>query len=152
MKTRSHKHEIELAAPPEKVFSLLHTPSSIRAWWGASQAMVVPQEGGLWAATWGSEDDPDHVSAYKIRVFAPPRLLVLADAYYYAKTGPLPFKAKFLIAFTVEPHPQGSLLRVEQDGFPKDAAAHAFYAACEKGWRDTFEAVRKYVASGFKAA
>lgn len=147
MKHRCLTQETDLPVPPEKVFALLHTPSAIRAWWGASQAIVVPQEGGFWIASWGPMDNPDYISAFKIKVFAPPRLLVLADAFYHAKTGPLPFQAKFLVAFTVEPKGKGSLLRVEQDGFPADASADAFYKACTEGWGKTFEGIRKFVGA-----
>ena len=146
MSTRCHAHEIVLPASPERVFALLHTPSAVRGWWGASRAIVLPQEGGVWAATWGeSEDDADYVTAATIRVFEPPSRLVLADYRYRARSGPLPFRADFVTEFTVRPHPEGSLLRVVQDGFPTDPVADAFYAACERGWHETFASLRRYV-------
>src|SRR5262245_50709902 len=145
MATRKHTHRIELPAPPERVFALLHRPSAIRGWWQAARAVVLARPGGYWAAAWGeNEDDPDYVSLFRIRVFDPPRRLVLADRQYFAKTGPLPFEAEFVTEFTVEPTPAGSVLRVAQDGFPTAAVADDFYAACEKGWHDTFEGIRRY--------
>lgn len=149
MNTRKHVHEIELAASPERVFAILHTPSAIRSWWQASRAVVIAREGGIWVAAWGAdEDDPDYITASRIRVFDPPRRLVLADSQYYTKSGSLPFRADFVIEFTIEPRPSGCVLRVVQDGFPTDPVANAFYAACETGWQNTFEGIRRYLASG----
>lgn len=145
---RQHKHSIELAATPEKCFAILHTPSAIRGWWSATRAIVIPRQGGIWAATWGeNEDDPDYISAARIAVFDPPRRLVLSDANYLAKSGPLPFEPNFTTEFQVEAAPGGCVLRVIQSGFPDDPVADAFYAACEVGWRNTFEGIRRYLGS-----
>lgn len=146
MTTRKHILQIELAAPPERVFALLHTPSAIRGWWGAARAIVIAKPGGVWVATWGADEDaPDYIAAARMPLFDPPHRLVLADFHYYAKSGPLPFQAQFTMEFTVEPRPGGCVLRVVQDGFPTDRAADAFYAACEVGWRNTFEGIRRYL-------
>jgi uncharacterized protein YndB with AHSA1/START domain len=147
METRKHVHEEVFPAAPERVFALLHTPSAIRRWWGAARAVVLPQPGGVWAAAWGeAEDDPDYTTAATIRAFEPPRLLVLTDYRYRAKSGPLPFAAEFVTEFLVLPHPEGAALRVTQDGFPAGREADLFYTACEKGWRDTFAGVRSYLS------
>lgn len=147
MATRRHVHGDVFPALPEHVFALLHTPSAIRSWWGAARAVVLAQPGGIWAAAWGeSEDDPDYITAAVIREFDPPRRLILADFRYHARTGPLPFVANFVTEFVVRPHPDGALLKVEQDGFPAGAEADAFYAACGEGWRNTFTGIRRYLA------
>lgn len=146
MKTRSHTREIELQASPEKVFALLITPSAIRQWWSAARAIVLPQPGGIWAATWGDdEDSPDYITAATIEVFDPLRRLVLSDYRSFARTGPLPFDADFTTEFVIEPSETGSRLAVTQSGFPAGPIADDFYADCEQGWHDTFEAIRKFV-------
>jgi uncharacterized protein YndB with AHSA1/START domain len=146
MSTRRHVHEIELPAPPEEVFALLHTPSAIRQWWSASRAIVLPRQGGVWAAAWGEEeDDPEYITVFTIEAFEPPRRLLLGNASYVAKSGPLPFEADFTTEFVVEPTPSGSHLRVTQDGFPAGAVADEYYAACQKGWHDTFSSILRYV-------
>jgi uncharacterized protein YndB with AHSA1/START domain len=146
MTTRKHIHEGTFPVSPARLFALLHTPSAIRGWWGAARAIVLPQRGGIWAAAWGdSEDDPDYITAATIREFDPPRRLVLADFRYHARSGPLPFVADFVTEFAVEPHPEGALLRVEQDGFPPGPEADAFYAACGEGWTNTFAGIRRYL-------
>lgn len=147
MSLRRHVHEELLPCAPERLFALLHTPSAIRAWWGAARVIVLPERGGIWAATWGgSEDDPDYVTVATIGTFDPPRRLVLTDYHYRARSGPLPFDAAFVTEFLVTPHPDGAVLRVTQDGFPADPAADAFYAACQTGWRETFAGIRSYLA------
>jgi len=146
MTTRRYLHEETFPTPPERLFALLHTPSAIREWWSASRAIVVAERGGVWAATWGDgEDDPDYVTAATIRTFEPPRRMVLADYRYRAKSGPLPFEADLMTEFIVSSHPEGSTLRVIQDGFPAGPEADEFYAGCEQGWRETFAGIRRYV-------
>jgi uncharacterized protein YndB with AHSA1/START domain len=147
MATRKLTHQIALSAAPERVFALLHTPSAIRGWWSAARAIVIPQTGGVWAAAWGdNEDNPDYIGIARLSVFDPPHRLVMADYVYHARSGPLPFSADFVTEFTIEPTPSGSILRVVQDGFPEDPSADNFYTACERGWRDTLEGIRRYLA------
>lgn len=146
MTTRRHIHEEVFNATPERVFALLHTPSDIRGWWSAARVIVLGEEGGIWMAAWGAdEDSPDYISAATIKVFDPPSRMVFGDYRYYARSGPLPFDANFVTEFSVQAHPQGALLRVVQDGFPTDSVADEFYAGCEKGWRDTFAGIRRYL-------
>jgi uncharacterized protein YndB with AHSA1/START domain len=142
METCAHVHEETFDASPADVFALLHTPSAIRAWWGASQAIVMPEVGGTWAAVWGAEDDPDYVTVATLTEFDPPRRLVMSDYRYRAKTGPLPFEADFVTSFEVEPAEGGTRLRVTQDGFPTGEAGAEFLASCAVGWTDTFAGIR----------
>lgn len=144
---RKHIHQIELAAPPEVVFKLLITPSAIRRWWGASRAIVLPKVGGVWAAAWGDEDIPDFVSVFKIAAIEKPKRLFLTETKYFAKNGPLPFKSEMTTEFIVEPAGGGSILQVAQEGFPDDPVADEFYAACGKGWQETFAEIEKYLAN-----
>ncbi len=144
--TRRHVHEEVFRVPPEKLFALLHTPSAIRQWWEAARAIVLSERGGVWTATWGgSEDDPDYVTMATIREFEPPSRLVLSDYRYRARSGPLPFRADFVTEFLVAPHPEGSTLRVCQDGFPAGPEADEFYSACGDGWRNTFRGIRRFL-------
>ncbi len=147
MKTRAITREDVFPAAPEALFRLLHTPSEIRRWWGAARAIVIATQGGLWVAAWGTaEDAPDYIAAATISEFRPPQRLVLSDYRYYARAEPLPFEADFVTEFEVMAHPDGSVLRVAQRGFPGVSEADAFYAACEQGWRDTFAGIRRYLA------
>ncbi len=144
---RCHEHKIELAAPPERVFALLHTPSDICRWWGAARVIVIPKQGGMWSAAWGdNEDNPEYVTAATMRVFDPPRRIVFSNYQYESSHAPLPFEADFITEFMVRPtDANGSILSVRQDGFPAGPEADDFYAGCEMGWHDTFDSIQKYL-------
>jgi uncharacterized protein YndB with AHSA1/START domain len=153
MQARKHVHEEVLPASPEVVFALLYTPSAIRHWWSAARVIVLPERGGIWSAAWGEEEDrPDYVTVATISELDPPRRMVLADYRYWAKEGPLPFDADFVTEFAVSPHDEGAVLRVIQDGFPPGPEADEFLSACEKGWRDTFAGIRRYLEAGSQGA
>lgn len=147
MTTRSHIHEESFDVTPERLFDLLVTPSSIREWWGASHVIVMPKQGGIWAAVWGEEDDPDYITTATLVEYDPPNRLVMRYGEYYAKSGSLPFSFAddAVTIFTIAEHPNGSKLRVEQTGFPSDPVADEFYAACETGWENTFMGIRNFL-------
>ena len=145
--TRKHIAEIELEADPETVFAILITPSDICNWWQSDRAIVIPKNDGLWVASWGNnQDEPDYVSAGRIKVFDPPKRLCLHEQCYLAKSGGPPFDAKMTTSFEVEPTATGCTLRVIQDGFPIDPIADEFYADCEQGWHDTLSSFKRCVA------
>lgn len=148
MDTRKHVHEEEFAAKAASVFAMLLKPSAIRNWWGAARAIVIPEAGGIWAASWGdSEDDPDYTTVATISTLDPSRRLVLGNYRYRARTGPLPFAADFVTEFLLLPWEGGVRVRVTQDGFPKTQESNAFYAACVSGWLATFAGMRRYLAA-----
>lgn len=143
---RRHVHEEVFAAQPERLFGLLVTPSAVRAWWGAATVVILPEEGGYWTAAWGaSADDPDYVTCARLVDFDPPHRLTMTEQRYFAKEGPLPFEADFVTTFEVERHVDGAVLRVIQEGFPDGPEADAFYQACVRGWKDTFEGIRHHL-------
>lgn len=146
-KTRSHFHAESFEVTAERLFDLLITSSSIRHWWGASQAIVDAREGGVWTAAWGDEDDPDYISTATLVEFDPPRKLVMKYGVYYAKTGSLPFEFSkdALTIFTVEPDGDRCVLSVEQTGFPHKPVADQFFEACKTGWKNTFLSIREYL-------
>lgn len=147
MTTRKHVHEEVFDVSAETLFALIHTPSAIRRWWGASHVIVDQREGGVWVGLWGDEDSPEFITAGRMSVFDPPRRIVFSDFEYYARTGPLPFAENLTSEFSVIPvEPNKTLLRVVQDGFPMNSAADEFYAGCKQGWRDTFAGIRKYLS------
>lgn len=145
MTTRTLIHEESFDASPETVFDLLIRPSAIRQWWGAAAAIVLAEEGGAWAAVWGQEDEPDYTTISTISRFDPPRMLELSDYRYHSKEGPLPFEASFITRFMVTSSERGTVLRVEQAGFPE--AETDFWEGCVQGWKDTFQGIRRYCAS-----
>lgn len=150
---RKHECSVEIDGPPERVFQALVTPGAICAWWSASRAIVIPRQGGGWAAAWGdSEDNPDYITTAVIEACEPPRRLVLGRYAYYAGAGDLPFEADFRTEFRIAPAGHGSELRVVQEGFPDGREGDDFYAACEAGWRTTLDSLKKYIESGREAS
>ncbi len=145
METRKHVHEENFPVSQRKMFEILIKPSAICKWWGASRAIVLPEENGIWAGVWGEEEDnPDYISAFTIAAYDPPRRILFTDAKYFSKDGGFPFEAKLTAEFIVEEATRGCTLRVVQDGFPCDSEADEFYSACETGWKNTFEGIRNY--------
>jgi uncharacterized protein YndB with AHSA1/START domain len=144
---RTHVHEESFDCTPEQLFALLVTPSAIRDWWGAARVIILPGSGGTWAAAWGSdEDNPNYVTTATMKIVDHPRRLLLTDYRYHTRSGPPPIEAAFETEFTVTASPRGARLRVAQSGFPAGAAGDEFLAACERGWRDTFAGIRRYLA------
>lgn len=152
MTSRTHVHEEQFATTPERLFALLHTPSDIRAWWGASRVIAIAKPGGVLAVAWGDdEDNPDYISAAAISEFVAPDTLVLSDYRYHAKGGSPP-DADYRITFTVRDEAGGATLRMEQVGFPEGRAGDEFLAACDTGWRDTFAGIRAHLQKDDAAA
>ena len=93
MATRRHVQEEFFSVPSDRVFKALVTPSAIRRWWGASKAIVLPQAGGTWVASWGeNENDPDYISSFKILEFEPPHRMMLGEGKYFSRDGQPPFE------------------------------------------------------------
>ena len=146
METRAHVHQQRFGATPATLFSLLITPSSIRRWWSADQAIVIPQPGGSWTARWGEhEDDPDYIVSARIAEFDPPNRLVMDQFRYYAKSGPLPFDAEFVTEYRIAEADGGATLTVRQDGFPASAVADDYFAACGEGWQATMKGIAEFL-------
>lgn len=144
--TTSHVHQETFEVAPENLFDLLITPSAIRSWWGAASAIVHPVEGGMWGATWGaSEDEPEYITYATMSVFERPSRLVLTDYKYYSRSAPA--IGDYTTEFLITPGADGTRLRVTQDGFPLSPEGREFLAACEVGWQQTFDGIRRYLDS-----
>jgi uncharacterized protein YndB with AHSA1/START domain len=137
MATRSISVAQEINAPIEKVFDALITPSDICAWWGAATAIVLAEPGGTWAGARGEIDHPDDLPAATLIEFSRPQRLVPGDYRYRARTGPLPFKADFKTSFDLRSAGIGTLVSVEQTGFPSIPEADDFYQGCLTGLAST---------------
>ncbi len=149
MNYRKHAHKEEFPVSTGEMFEILCRPTAICIWWGASRAIVLPKKEGIWTAAWGEDPDkPDYISAFTIEEYEPPRRILFTDAKYFSKSGDLPFEASISAEFIVEPKDPGCTLEVIQDGFPADPIADDYYAACETGWKNTFEGIRKYLSEG----
>jgi len=69
--------------------------------------------------------------------------LWLTDYRYASKDGDLPFQTEMDTEFLLEPAGSQTWLTVKQTGFPHEAVADDFYAACVKGWEDTLASFKE---------
>ena len=142
----THATSIDLTCPVYEAFKALVTPSSIRTWWGASRAIVVPGEGGIWAASWGEEDLPDFVNAFTISRYEEPGLLQLTQFRYLDKKNPTPeFTFNMNIRFELSTTSNGCLLTISQSGFPDTAEGYEFLKGCELGWKQTLNQLKQFL-------
>lgn len=143
---REITQEYTINSGPDTAFDALLKPGMIKKWWYASSAIVMPEEGGIYAVTWGDDiDHPDYISVAKIAKMVKPQLLLLTDFQYRSKDGTLPFEADLDVEFTLEPGDSGTKLSVSQRGFPEDEIADEFYNGCVQGWIDTMTSFKKVV-------
>jgi uncharacterized protein YndB with AHSA1/START domain len=80
--------EYIIGKSPGIVFDALISPRMIQKWWFANSAIVFPEDGGIYAATWREDiDNPDYISVAKISGIRKPELLVLTNFQYRSKDG-----------------------------------------------------------------
>ncbi|MBZ9729247.1 SRPBCC domain-containing protein [Salegentibacter sp. JZCK2] len=141
--SRKINKEIRIDSNGSKVFNALITPGLLKEWWGASQAIVVPDENGVFALSWGENiDKPDYTIDAQISEFKPHIKLTLSDYHYLVENEYLPFKAKFKVKFRIECETNYCILRLEHSGFPGESNADSFYAECEKGWNESLKSLK----------
>lgn len=140
---REITQEYFINTKPEVAFDALLKPGMIQKWWFAKSAIVIPEKGGIYAVTWGEDiDNPDYISAAKIALLDKPNRIRLTDFQYLSKDGPLPFKADLDVEFNLKPEGNGTLLTVNQRGFPDHEGADEFYNGCVQGWMDTITSLK----------
>lgn len=126
------------------MLEILHTPSAIRRWWKASRAIVLPGEGGVWAAAWGpEEDDPDYVMTFVIRAAAE---TAVGGRQVLRQSGPTAVQGRNDYGLSRRIGRARGVLRVIQDGLPAEAVADEFFGACDTGSKDTFQSIREYLS------
>lgn len=144
--SRKINKEIRINRNGSEVFSALVTPSLIKEWWGASQAIVVPDEDGVFALSWGKNPDkPDYVAAATISEFKPHVKLSLSNYTYLADNEYLPFKAKFKLRFRIQCEEKYCVLKLEHSGFPNKSQANKFYSDCDQDWDEALESLKTLV-------
>ncbi len=137
---------IEISQVPENIFNALLNPSAITEWWQAKTAIVVKENNGIYAVSWGSDiDDPDFITISIIRNLVPKKGFGLEYVSYIAKTGGLPFEAKMQVHFTIIPTKKTkTFLEVKQTGFPDGQIANEYYEGCKKGWNQVLNSFKEY--------
>jgi uncharacterized protein YndB with AHSA1/START domain len=140
------KAEVQIAAPPERVFQALTDPRQLMQWWGQKgmyhgtgwQADVRP--GGQWRCDGVSDTDgkPFHVSGKYVDV-DPPRLL----SYTWLPSFSDPIETH--IRWELEAANGGTIVRLQHSGFAGvEAAVQGHY----QGWQRVIEWMRGFVERG----
>ena len=137
---------IEIDQVPDIIFAALLNPSAIIEWWQANTAIVVKENNGIYAVSWGENiDDPDFVTTSMIRDLVPQKSFSLEYLSYVAKTGGLPFEAKMNVHFIITPeNKSSSILEISQTGFPDDPIADEYIKGCKAGWNQVLGNIKEY--------
>ena len=106
----SIERELILPAPPERVWTALTQPAQLGAWWG-TQATIDLRPGGEVSFVWDGTDGQRFTSRGIVEVVEPPHRLV-----FRWQSEPT-VEATTRVEFTLQPHPQGTRLRVVESGF-----------------------------------
>ena len=111
--SEAFRHQIEVAAPPEKVFPYLTRADLMLAWMG-DHAVLDPRQGGQFSVD---------INGVPVRgrylVVDPPHRLVLS--WGHAGSAAFP-PGSTTVEITLTPTPTGTLLSVEHRGLPPTQA------------------------------
>jgi uncharacterized protein YndB with AHSA1/START domain len=122
--------EIEIAAPPPRVFQAIVEPSQVLLWWGQTgiyrckefQSDLRP--GGNWRSAGVRGDGQEFEASGEYLEVDPPRLIVLS--WVASWTGDV----KTIVRWELEPTKRGTLVRIRHSGF----AGHPELANSYSGW------------------
>lgn len=142
--------EVQIAAPPDRVFQAISDPSQLLRWWGqqgiyhSTKWCSDLRPGGQWRCEGVSDTDGSayHVSGEYLEV-EPPSLLV--HTWISSWGGPL----KTIVRWTLEAAAGGTLVRLQHSGF---AAAPASAQAHYEGWQRVLGWMQAFVEKGITVA
>jgi uncharacterized protein YndB with AHSA1/START domain len=137
--------EIEIGAPPERVFRALSDAEELSRWWNEPGVSPGPWEfdarvGGSWK-TGGSTKDQAWQTWGDIVEFDPPRVLAMTWHEKLDKPRPL---GQTLLRYELEPTASGTLLRLTHSGFAAYPEAFADYS---KGWHPVVNLLLDYLVT-----
>ena len=106
----SIEREVILPAPPERVWTALTRPDQLSAWFGTA-ATVDLRPGGEVVFTWDGTTGPSGSNCGVIEAVDPPNLF----AFRWQSNSETEQMTR--VEFTLEPHPEGTRLRLVESGF-----------------------------------
>ena len=121
--TRAVDHQYFIRAAPGRTFEAISTPEMLVKWL-ADRAELSPHKGGSYRLGWTG--GPTHTG--KVLEFEPGKKIALAWEWPGVSLRGTVFQ------LSVEPKGDGSLLRVEHSGFPKEEKWADLYGGAEWGW------------------
>lgn len=136
----------ELHAPPEAVFDALVNPEKHKGWlappgrWGDVESTVDLRVGGVWESRFSPTPDARVHDVQTFVVIDPPRRLVtdlVSDAVIEGQAMP---KLRSRIEFRLAPTVWGTLITIEQAGFPGEEVRDFFESVVWAAALDRLEA------------
>jgi uncharacterized protein YndB with AHSA1/START domain len=134
------ERELIVPASPARVWAALTQPEQLSAWFG-TQASIELRPGGEVTFTWDGSSGPRGVTRGVIEAVEPPRRLTF-------RWQPSPDTDQTTrVEFTLEPHPEGTRLRLVESGFaglPPELRGGC-HADHQDGWRRELDELVQYL-------
>jgi uncharacterized protein YndB with AHSA1/START domain len=138
----SIEREVILPVPPARVWAALTRPDQLGAWFG-THASIDLRPGGEVIFTWDGSTGPRATNRGVVEVVEPPNRFVF-------RWQPSPdVEPMTRVEFTLEPHPEGTRLRVVESGFarlPPEARGHC-HQSHTQGWQREFGELAQYLTA-----
>ncbi|MBZ5721940.1 MAG: SRPBCC domain-containing protein [Acidobacteriia bacterium] len=142
--------EIEVAAPPQRVFDALTQPDQLLQWWGGDESCPTtllefdPRKGGKWRMICGKPDGKHVVNGFRvfkhdgeILEFDPPRAL----AYTWITNFHQDPSRKTVVRWELTPTKLGTKVKVTHSGLADENIVRKDYAG---GWPGVLGALKKF--------
>ena len=144
--SRQIVEQIDIAAPPARVFAALTNPTQLLAWWGdrttfpSTHWEIDPRVGGKWLSRWRGPDGASFALGGEILELDPPRLL--AYSWWDERYPNLPLTT---VRYELVPTAAGTRLTVTHSGFDGDRSDFDDY---NSGWSTVVAKLRRHVEGG----
>jgi uncharacterized protein YndB with AHSA1/START domain len=142
----THVPEIRMAtlvrAPRERVYDALTRAQDLDAWF-TSGAEVDPRPGGTMCWRW-RDWGPDRVTAEDWGPVLEARRPERYAFQWQADLGGTTVEVDF------EQHPDGTLVRLRETGYPDTPEGWAQFASCSTGWGEALTLLKFYVEHGVR--
>jgi uncharacterized protein YndB with AHSA1/START domain len=130
---------IEIAAPPETVYSAFFSREALQEWWGVVTSITGPRPLGIYALEWASTAEADPLigpwggAFYGVVIDVRlGREFFLADAYWLPPEGdPI---GPMAVHVTCDPTLTGTRLRFQQSGCDDNPRWRRFYRVIGRSW------------------
>jgi uncharacterized protein YndB with AHSA1/START domain len=136
--------EIDIAAPPDRVFQALIDPRQVLQWWGqegvyrCTEFASDVRRGGQWRSAGVGPDGGRFEASGEYIEVDPPRLLIYS--WVASWTGAL----KTTVRWELNPANNGTLLRLSHSGL----SAHPELAQSYRGWPRMLEWLKAFLERG----
>ena len=141
--TRSHEHELEIAAPPDVVWQAITEAAELVNWFPLGAA-VDPGEGGSITYRWGE----GVVGVSRVLAWQPPRHLRtswMEPVLPGAGGADDPQQRLTVVDWHIEGRGGATLLRLVHSGFARDAAWDTEFDGTLRGWSFELRSLKHYL-------